>query len=204
MAATDAAGNPSVIAAGELIEAAWGNANVNHVVKSFASAAQRDSLWTSPPNGAMCVTTDSNTLWQRIAGAWSPRGAGKLLASAGLLGSGGFLTTMADIPALTINPVVPVGARRLELMLTAHLQFSGGAPGTATMHMTDNANAAFGGLIATLTNGYVLTVTTREIVNITGTGVAVPFKVRAMTNVTVMNLANTIGTTYTCVDLGPP
>lgn len=40
-------------------------------VPRFASTAARDT-WSSPPNGAICVTTDTNTAWQRVAGVWLP------------------------------------------------------------------------------------------------------------------------------------
>jgi len=36
----------------------------------FASTAARDAAWPSPPNGAMCTTTDTGALWQRISGVW--------------------------------------------------------------------------------------------------------------------------------------
>jgi hypothetical protein len=42
----------------------------NQVVPAFTTTAQRDSQWTTPPAGALCVTVDTNTLWQRVAGAW--------------------------------------------------------------------------------------------------------------------------------------
>ena len=35
-----------------------------------ARAAQRDSQWAAPPNGAACITTDTGSQWQRIGGVW--------------------------------------------------------------------------------------------------------------------------------------
>lgn len=50
-------------------------ANVNsylmdQAVPQFASPAARDTQWPAPPNGAMCVTVDTFTVWQRISGSW--------------------------------------------------------------------------------------------------------------------------------------
>lgn len=39
-------------------------------VVAFASVAERDALWPSPPPGSVCVTLDSEILWRRINGAW--------------------------------------------------------------------------------------------------------------------------------------
>jgi hypothetical protein len=46
----------------------------NQVVPQFGTNALRDSLWPAPPNGAVCITTDTNTKWQRIAGVWYAAG----------------------------------------------------------------------------------------------------------------------------------
>jgi hypothetical protein len=42
----------------------------NQTVPQFPNTATRDSQWTSPPVGAMCVTTDTGTYWQRATAAW--------------------------------------------------------------------------------------------------------------------------------------
>jgi hypothetical protein len=39
------------------------------VVASFPTTAARDA-WSSPPEGVLAVTTDTNALWQRRSGAW--------------------------------------------------------------------------------------------------------------------------------------
>jgi hypothetical protein len=76
LAATDADGNPSPVAAGELIEASWGNAVVDHVVKRFADETAL-ATWAAP-NGALAVTTDTGTIWQRFGGAWTRNVAGMI------------------------------------------------------------------------------------------------------------------------------
>ena len=54
----------------------------NQVVPAFGNVGTRDSQYTAPPNGALCVTTDTNTLWQRISGIWQRQGSGNLMGSA--------------------------------------------------------------------------------------------------------------------------
>lgn len=58
---------------GEEVLAADFNAFLQQqVVPQFATPAERDSQWTAPPNGAMAVTVDTYSVWQRRAGAWVP------------------------------------------------------------------------------------------------------------------------------------
>src|SRR5262245_46535677 len=60
-----------VWAVGEEVLAADFNTYVQQqTVPAFPNTATRDTQWTSPPNGAVCVTTDTYTLWMRQAGAW--------------------------------------------------------------------------------------------------------------------------------------
>lgn len=40
-------------------------------VPIFTDTTQRDTYWTSPPDGAMCVTADTNTVWKCKTGTWS-------------------------------------------------------------------------------------------------------------------------------------
>lgn len=54
----------------EVLAADFNTYAQNQVVPQFTTTAQRDSQWSSPPNGAMCVTVDTGTYWQRVAGAW--------------------------------------------------------------------------------------------------------------------------------------
>jgi hypothetical protein len=39
------------------------------IFATFPNVAARDT-WASPPNGAMCITTDTYTVWTRVSGAW--------------------------------------------------------------------------------------------------------------------------------------
>ena len=56
------------VAAGTLIQSAWGNEIRNRTVQTFATQAEL-ATWAAP-NGAVAVTVDTGTQWQRIAGAW--------------------------------------------------------------------------------------------------------------------------------------
>jgi hypothetical protein len=58
------------VAPNEKIASTWGNEIRDRTCQVFSSVAERDAQWTAPPNGALCVTVDTNTLWRRIAGAW--------------------------------------------------------------------------------------------------------------------------------------
>jgi hypothetical protein len=67
-----------VVAPGQVIGSAWGNAAWDQSVNRFASAPDRDNQWTAPPNGALCYTLDTGALWIRRAGAWEPMPRGAL------------------------------------------------------------------------------------------------------------------------------
>jgi hypothetical protein len=54
---------------GDPIVSPWHQSTANKLVHPFATTTARDA-WTSPPNGAVCVTTDTNTTWRRQTGVW--------------------------------------------------------------------------------------------------------------------------------------
>lgn len=54
----------------EVLAADFNNYVQNQTVPAFASVAQRDAQWTGPPAGAVCVTTDTGSFWQRIGAVW--------------------------------------------------------------------------------------------------------------------------------------
>jgi hypothetical protein len=53
----------------EVLAADFNNLVQTQVVAQFPNVAARDA-WAGPPNGALCVTTDTNTVWQRSGGVW--------------------------------------------------------------------------------------------------------------------------------------
>lgn len=58
-------------AVGEEVLAADFNSYIqNQVVPVFASTALRDSQWISPPNGALCVVTATNNVYERVSSSW--------------------------------------------------------------------------------------------------------------------------------------
>ena len=61
------------VAPGQKVASTWGNEIRDRTVQLFATVAERDASGWAPANGAMCVTQDTGTLWQRIAGAWASR-----------------------------------------------------------------------------------------------------------------------------------
>lgn len=58
------------VAANQKIASTWGNEIRDRTRQVFSTPAERDAQWAAPPNGASCVTLDTGTTWQRIAGAW--------------------------------------------------------------------------------------------------------------------------------------
>jgi hypothetical protein len=42
----------------------------DQTVPRFPDETVRDATWTTPPNGALCVTLDTQTIWQRMIGVW--------------------------------------------------------------------------------------------------------------------------------------
>jgi hypothetical protein len=70
----DASGNPGLVAAGELIESAWGNAVVTRVINRYPN--QTALIATAPPSGTLAVTTDLGVVWIRDAGSWKPTALG--------------------------------------------------------------------------------------------------------------------------------
>lgn len=60
-----------VFAVQELLTSADVNGYLmDQTVPRFTNTTQRDGQWPSAPDGALCVTTDTNTLWRRVSGSW--------------------------------------------------------------------------------------------------------------------------------------
>ena len=74
------------VAQGQQIASPWGNEIRDRTCQVFASAAERDAQWPTAPNGALCVTLDTNVLYRRIAGVW--RAAPGTLYTSGQSGTG--------------------------------------------------------------------------------------------------------------------
>jgi hypothetical protein len=89
----------------EVLATDFNNYVQSQVTAQFANAAARDA-WSSPPNGALCVTLDDGVLWQRGPTAWrkpwaSPWGrVGEAVAVADHLT---FTTVMTAINGMSIT-----------------------------------------------------------------------------------------------------
>lgn len=109
------AGNISDVRPAGLAGSAFGGA-------IFANVAARNAAWPNPPNGATCITVDTNTEWQRINGVWYPpfqllaRVTHNALVSG--VGSGGFDFNV------TGNVAMPV-ARRVRVIGALNYDGSG-------------------------------------------------------------------------------
>jgi hypothetical protein len=65
---------------GSPITSPWAQDTARKIVHTFPNVATRDA-WASPPDGAMCVTTDTDTLWQRKNAVWAQIAASSDLAA---------------------------------------------------------------------------------------------------------------------------
>jgi hypothetical protein len=54
---------------GSPILSPWAQDTAKKLVHTFPNSTARDA-WTSPPDGAMCVTVNDDNLWQRKNGVW--------------------------------------------------------------------------------------------------------------------------------------
>jgi hypothetical protein len=85
----------------------------NQTVPQFTNTAQRDSQWTTPPTGAVCITADTLTLWVYTGTAWISYPTARVytigLAGGGIAGS-----------ELAVNTVtVPPQPRACTVVLSA-------------------------------------------------------------------------------------
>jgi hypothetical protein len=94
----------------------------NQVVPQFTSTAQRASQWPAPPDGALCVCTDTNTLFQYIGGAWY--GGGVLSTVQGTANVTGNSTTVTIIT--TGSLVIPTG-RKIQISYSSLAALTSGA-----------------------------------------------------------------------------
>ena len=149
MAAVDGAGNPGAVAAGELIESAWGNSVKDRVVRKYsgdaqlsADAAPNGTHGWSPDNGGWTFVRRANS-WRRNVGSASaiaqvsaPTTGGN--ASMTLLGGA---INIATQDAWGIRPLVDG-----VYLIGATLLFAGAAQGvnnvvSARIDIYDAANA---------------------------------------------------------------
>jgi hypothetical protein len=128
----------------ELILSAWGNTIRDHVVNTFATAADRTAAIPAPTTGMLTWRSDALVFEYWNGATWvllSP-GNGQLAWKITVADQTGIASTATDITGLSATVNVPAG-RRLEL--TASIAFHKAAPDTtgwAIGYLTDASNAA--------------------------------------------------------------
>jgi hypothetical protein len=55
---------------GDTVASTWGNTTFDQTMEVFDTVAARDSQWTTPHDGALAYTLDTQTAWVRRSGAW--------------------------------------------------------------------------------------------------------------------------------------
>lgn len=80
----------------------------NQTVPTFTSTAQRDSVYTTPPLGAMCITTDTYSLWVFGATGWKIAAGRAEVAQVAIPGATVLVNTELTIATLNI-PAKPSG-----------------------------------------------------------------------------------------------
>jgi hypothetical protein len=113
----------------------------NQVIPQFTGTAQRDSQWASPPTGALCVTTDTNTVWQRAAGGWfKPYGEwGYQQTAADVIG-----IQQAYVTVCTTTFTIPTGVSRRVHLNASMFMFKGAGDAAAIAVVRFNIDGTAG------------------------------------------------------------
>ena len=129
-----------VVNPGDVIASTWGNTTYDQTVQAYTSAADRDSQWPTPKDGAAAYTADTGTLWVRRAGAWvSVSGTPAPVASGGLV-----TYTDGTGEVWVAKPAVNGGAYRKARDVLAARYFRSGAWNLPTTTSPLGINAALG------------------------------------------------------------
>ena len=107
---------PTVID-GAIIETAWGNEIRDRTFQVFASAAERDAQWLTPPNGAICITLDTNYWFIRTAAGWVRQNANSSV--------GGSLSGDVNIGAPQAKDIVSYGLPTWPVASVITVQWQG-------------------------------------------------------------------------------
>jgi hypothetical protein len=146
---------------GNDIYATWGNAvgasSLGRVVHRFASTAERDAA--IPPGqlvrGMVCVTTDTDTLWQAVGAppsTWDHVSTGAFVGMASGGNGQAIGTTLANLAGVQVPFTVVAGHRYLVFLFgmvtsgtTVHTQY----------FIADAASTTLFSAAVTVANGYV-------------------------------------------------
>jgi hypothetical protein len=103
---------PSLLATGRLvvnpgdeIQSVWGNTTYDQTAQVYLSAADRDSQWTAPHDGAVCYLLDSQSPWVRRSGAWFALPLGKIASATGPASQTDISGTLTTVVSLSVNLV---------------------------------------------------------------------------------------------------
>jgi hypothetical protein len=109
----------------------------------FASTAARDAAIPSPVNGQICVTTDTNTVWQRINGVWYTPGQrlGYVQATSN---QGPTVTTTEALIAPLVIPTVTIPTANRLIRVEAYFRNASGTSGDAAIFRIRETNAITG------------------------------------------------------------
>jgi hypothetical protein len=126
-AATDSSGNPSTVAAGQLIESAWGNAVIDRIVRRYATAAARNTALPTPAIGTVTYVQGNNSVQLRDStNQWIEPGG----VTWGTLGTQAGISGPVTIPGSGWQ--ARSSARKYLLIVQAAV-FKGGAAGGITI-----------------------------------------------------------------------
>lgn len=127
LAATDSSGNPSTVAAGQLIESAWGNAVIDRIIRRYLTAAARNTALPTPAIGTMTYQQGDNSVQLRdSSGQWIEPGGVQWQTLGAQTGIAGPVT----IPG---SGFTPRSANRRYLLIAQVPVFKGGAAGGITI-----------------------------------------------------------------------
>jgi hypothetical protein len=87
------------VAAGEIIQSAWGNEIRDRTIQVFANQADLTATWPDAPDGANAWIVDERTLMRRIGGAWVPTTQAGEVALTTNSGGGATITFPIPFPA---------------------------------------------------------------------------------------------------------
>lgn len=125
----------------EVLAPDFNNFIQTQVVAQFNTVAERDA-WASPPNGALCVTLDTDTLWHRRLGVWGkpwrqPWGfIGRAVKTDAQNGIG---TSITDVTGLSVTFTAVAG--RLYKVSMHMFVLPPSTTGNAITYLRDGANA---------------------------------------------------------------
>jgi len=108
--------------------------------KPTLDAASTGANWPGLANGALAVTVDTNTLWQRVAGAWVNRSAHELSEQRATV-AGGTLTGAETAQASILLPD-PGVAYRVRYLFCINYSNAGAVQGTVDTHVRYNTTGA--------------------------------------------------------------